>query len=58
MNTIFFSSWGKEKVIKSRMFFFQQGEKICLVLLEKFKAQERREQKIFQMSSECAKRRE
>jgi len=43
MNTIFFSPWGQEKVRKSRIFFFQQGEKICLVLLEKFKAQERRE---------------
>jgi hypothetical protein len=33
----FLSPWGKEKIKKLKILFFQKGEKICLVLLEKFK---------------------
>ena len=39
MTTVFFSLWGIEKIRKSKVFFFQKGEKICLILLEKFKTQ-------------------
>jgi hypothetical protein len=39
----FLSPWGREKIKKSKIFFFQKGEKICLVLLEKFKTQSHKE---------------
>jgi len=37
---LFLSPYGREKIRKWKVVFFQKGEKICLSLLEKFKVQE------------------
>lgn len=36
---LFLSPWGREKVREWKVVFFQKGEKLCLVLLEKFRVQ-------------------